>query len=290
LHRKPTRILLRHEPQPNVEACRKVSISFIDLYLLLFEYKQLQMDKEEFDKLERERLARIEFFERHADEDIYDTFRYRIPGNGIGVYYKHGFSSVFDEHQKFYFRTPHKIHRDWYLFNAFDNDYAIIEKTFLSEIEEHQEYDKLGLIHISGEITVPFIYDYFGEDFLADKYILAKKDGKYGYIDCNGNIMSEFKYDDGGLDREWLTTKNYETVRIGELQGVVNWECKEIIPVEFKDIDVRSVFSWETIKTPEMEAKALQEDKIECTAPDGKKYLWNHYTGLLEVDEFEIIE
>ena len=107
----------------------------------------------------------------------------------------------------------------------FNGDYAVVRKD-----------SKSGVINKEGQEIIPLEYDeiddYYGT---LSKYgiVEAKKDGKFGYLDANGNVTSEFKYSDD-------IVRSYGPIsKINDLDGSVIVLSGMIgeLPEHYKDVD-----------------------------------------------------
>lgn len=54
---------------------------------------------------------------------------------------------------------------------------------------------RCGLMALNGRIITPPLFDAAGDNFNRTNVILVKRDGKYGYLRYDGQIIAEFKYD-----------------------------------------------------------------------------------------------
>lgn len=96
------------------------------------------------------------------------------------------------------------IHEDDYnLTDKIDNNRQIVSKTSESDDAE-KSVTKYGLIDEKGKLVTDIIYDSIGpavdgddedQNFIHRDIVVAKKDGKYGYINSRtGKEISDFKY------------------------------------------------------------------------------------------------
>ena len=96
---------------------------------------------------------------------------------------------------------------------------------------------KIGLLDLVGRKLTPAIYEdfcftYDWSLFTTDFQIVAKKDGKWGIIDFEGNIVCPFKYD--RIVR--VKGSMYHLVIKNGKQGVVNHRGKLVIPCSMDSI------------------------------------------------------
>lgn len=107
---------------------------------------------------------------------------------------------------------PFKYDKSFYL----NNGYA--------RVQENGHY---GIINKNGKVLVPFIYADLGYFYESDeKYITAKKDGKWGYISYDkGKTIIPFEYESAGGYNEGL----FSAKRNGKW-GYVDKENKVVIP------------------------------------------------------------
>lgn len=81
--------------------------------------------------------------------------------------------------------------------NRINSDLYDYRGTFCDEIAKITKNGKYGWINENGEVIIPCIYD-FAFDF-SEGMASVKKDDKYGYIDKSGNVIIGFCYDFGGM-------------------------------------------------------------------------------------------
>lgn len=93
----------------------------------------------------------------------------------------------------------------------------------------------------TGEVAIPFIYEDLGN--YSEGLIMAKKDGKYGYLDINNNIIIPFIYEDAkdfsqGKALVYKQTGYVNTI-IGLIPqrkcGYINNNGDVVIPIKFDD-------------------------------------------------------
>ena len=90
---------------------------------------------------------------------------------------------------------------------------------------------------LSGYETIEAIDNYDSKQniWFSDSVLRAKKDGKYGLIDFNGNRVVDFEYDE---IISLPTIKNEFLVKRAGNVGLVNEKGQFIIPVQYKEIKV----------------------------------------------------
>ena len=101
----------------------------------------------------------------------------------------------------------------------------------------YEEDGKIGLLDLVGRKLSPAIYEdfcftYDWSLFTTDFQIVAKKDGKWGIVDFEGNIVCPFKYD--RIVR--IKDSMYHLAVKNGKQGVVNHRGKLIIPCSMDSI------------------------------------------------------
>ena len=74
--------------------------------------------------------------------------------------------------------------------------------------------DKVGFKNENGELVIPYKYDDAMQYEVENEPIVVKLNNKWGFVDCNGNALSDFKYD------EIKSLKEAMKVRIGDKWGV----------------------------------------------------------------------
>src|SRR5690554_3998675 len=92
-----------------------------------------------------------------------------------------------------------------------------------------KDQEQYGLMHHSGKVVVPAIYDEEIKDFAADKPFPVKKSGKYGFLNPQGKLVVPFVYDwaSSFSDRHF----GYATVRKDGKQGMIDKEGEVVIPI-----------------------------------------------------------
>lgn len=90
---------------------------------------------------------------------------------------------------------------------------------------------KYGFVNKNGEEQIPFEYDDL-ESFLGVAYT-AKKNGKWGLIDKANNILIPFEYDD---HFKYAGKGLYHTSKNGK-KGMIDEQNKVLIPFEYEDIE-----------------------------------------------------
>ena len=85
-------------------------------------------------------------------------------------------------------------------FEKYSPEALIAYKEFPKAGEEHHLVKKYGAFDSDFNLIIPFEYDMLGnrnsKPYIENNIINAKKDGKWGYIDLNNNIVIDFQFDD----------------------------------------------------------------------------------------------
>lgn len=93
------------------------------------------------------------------------------------------------------------------------------------------EDDMIGFIDKRGELVIPCIYESANLSFSEDGICAVQKDGKWGYIDRDNNIVIPFEYDDAyGADA------GLASVIKGEKCGLVDYQNRIVTDFEYDDI------------------------------------------------------
>jgi hypothetical protein len=87
-----------------------------------------------------------------------------------------------------------------------------------------------GVVNLKNETVVPFIYEMIESYSDELNLALAKKDGKYGFIDRTGKTIIPFMYNGG-----WQSEK-YLVVKKDGKWGIITVDNKTILPFEYYDI------------------------------------------------------
>jgi hypothetical protein len=113
-----------------------------------------------------------------------------------------------------------------------------------------QKDGKWGFIDVNGDEIVPLIYDRVC-DFTYGDFVVIELDGKMGYVHKSGKVIVEPMYDEayGFGDNE------YAEVKLDGKKGFVNQEGQEVVPLiydefEFGENEIKGRIGnkWETIK------------------------------------------
>lgn len=91
---------------------------------------------------------------------------------------------------------------------------------------------KYGIVNIKGDIIVPFIYEYMSNTY--DKYLKVLKNNKWGFIDrTNGNIITSIKYDYIGE----FGIGTFILAKLNGKYGYINRDERIKIPFKYDNID-----------------------------------------------------
>ena len=97
-----------------------------------------------------------------------------------------------------------------------------------------KEYQGVGFIDTTGKETVPLLYE-DARDRLDDStpLLAVKKDGRWGFVDLDGNKKIEFIYD--GV---FPFKDGYAVVENNGYRGLIDSSGREIVPLEFSNVEV----------------------------------------------------
>ena len=162
--------------------------------------------------------------------------------NGYLVAKKEGRYGIIDSknEEKLYFNyISINYNKQLELYVAEDTDFksSIIDKKFevkligiLSELNEDKKYIKM---HINGE------YKYYNSDFeekenteilKGNTLFLSKKNGKFGYINSNGEVVVDYIYDDGTEQNKF----GYVAVQKNGKWGSIDSKGKVVVEPKYK--------------------------------------------------------
>mgnify|MGYP004625820107 FL=1 len=116
-----------------------------------------------------------------------------------------------------------------YKTSIIDNQYNIKATGILSEINTDEEYirmrvdDDYKYYNLKGEEISNI------EALKNNTIFLSKKDGKYGFVDKKGNVITEYIYDDATEQNQY----GYAAVKKDGLWGSIDKEGKEIIEPKY---------------------------------------------------------
>ena len=96
----------------------------------------------------------------------------------------------------------------------------------------------------TGELLTDFIYEECSRVGFVDGVLPVKKDGKWGYVNDNGEEITEFIYDASGIGGEsiWTYTKmyastnGYTVVRQGDKWGLIDNKGNTVVEPIYDDI------------------------------------------------------
>ena len=95
----------------------------------------------------------------------------------------------------------------------------------------HDEDNMTGFINKSGELVIPCIYESYSDGFSEDGLCAVQKDGKWGYIDRDNNIVIPFEYDGAyGADVGLASV-----IKDGKC-GLVDYQNRVVADLEYDDI------------------------------------------------------
>lgn len=123
-----------------------------------------------------------------------------------------------------------KAEREDFKTDLIDNNLSVKVTGTISEINSSKGYIK---VRENGE------YNYYNfklekknavEIFTSNTLFLAKKDGKYGYADKNGNVIIDYIYDDATEQNDY----GYVAVKSGGVWGALDQNGKNVISPSYK--------------------------------------------------------
>ena len=100
----------------------------------------------------------------------------------------------------------------------FEYDEILLKRGYIVVVQNHKQ----GLYHLNGEEILKPIFEFIYPTW-KDPYIMARKDGKYGYVDQQGKTVIPFQYENArnfkwGRASVLYKDQSYEIKRSGE-----NW-------------------------------------------------------------------
>lgn len=116
-------------------------------------------------------------------------------------------------------KIPLELEGNVKILYPFQEDYTVIESN-----------DKLGLINLLGDVTVPCNFEEIGD--IVNHKAIAKLDSGYGVITTSNKKVVEFKYDEITYSQ---SIDSYLT-KIKDKYGLVTGEGTEILPPEYDEI------------------------------------------------------
>lgn len=91
-------------------------------------------------------------------------------------------------------------------------------------------YDNYGVIDTDEKVIIPIEYDFIVD--YSEKKFCACKDGKWGYIDINNNVVIDFIFDDANSFSEGLASVSMID-KDKELYGYINSSNNLVIPYKY---------------------------------------------------------
>jgi len=95
------------------------------------------------------------------------------------------------------------------------------------------------LINRHGEEVYTISREYSDAQILSDQLIAVKLYDRWGIIDRHGKIIVNFKYDDISPAMGYYGRANYIIIKTCELEGLMDYDCKVIIPCKYNRIFVK---------------------------------------------------
>lgn len=161
----------------------------------------------------------------HTDSTlVYDYLYgyYKIYQNGKGEIYNLQVEKILNHRfeDAFQINSPFKYHGVWV--DAKPNDFTY-QFAFLQN-------GKIGACNEKGQVLIPAQYEHI-DAAMKDRYIIMK-DGKFGVIDHNNNVVIEptFTYIQYYVD--------YFRVVDGTKKGIMSLNGDTLVPIEFKEVNI----------------------------------------------------
>ena len=85
---------------------------------------------------------------------------------------------------------------------------------------------KFGFIDTNNNLVIPLMYD--GAISFSEGLAAVKKEAKWGFIDKTGRVVIDFKYHDA-----WLFNEDLAAVKMNQKWGFINKRGQEVIPFRF---------------------------------------------------------
>lgn len=221
---------------------------------------------------------------------------YWLPGRNEKKYiyledYQKKLLYAFDYTGKLIFEIPYQIYETD--LPMLENNRAIVCDNFDYEYGIEEKY---ALIDETGKLITDFIYEHVGEQWLDGKYIAAKRNGKYGFIEKDGNVIIDYQFDWVNVDTDWMNHPNYEkvdvlinTINDKEIyaHGIVDWNCQLIIEPIYKEIYIKEIWIDDGLTDIVELTKPihLKYDKFILTDFEDNKFIWTYEEGLKETNE-----
>jgi hypothetical protein len=112
-----------------------------------------------------------------------------------------------------------------------------------------QKDGKWGFINVNGNEIIPLIYD-MACNFTYGDIVVVELDGKMGYVHKSGKVVVEPKYDEATL----FGDDEYAWVELNGKKGFINQEGQEVVPLIYEELEFgeeeikgRIGDKWETI-------------------------------------------
>ena len=111
-----------------------------------------------------------------------------------------------------------------------DNDFKVVLSGILSELNKENGYMKLKVGDEYKYYNFKFEEKDIKDVLSSNNLFVSKKDGKYGFLDKDGNIVVEYIYDEAQEQNQY----GFAAVKKGNLWGAINREGKETITPKYK--------------------------------------------------------
>lgn len=166
----------------------------------------------------------------------------------------------------------------------FDNGVAFVVNDPAKEYIDR----KYALMDFYGNILTDF-FDSIDEGWIDNTYISVERNGKLGYIDKSGRLVTDFRFDWCGIDYEWINLSSiYEIVRIeSKREGVIVelglFTFTGMLALEpvYKEIEIKAKYY--SFENGRERTDALLNDVVFATDFNGNKFRWTHHHGLEKI-------
>ena len=115
---------------------------------------------------------------------------------------------------------------------------------------------KYGKINKNLELVIPLEYDSLSD--ISHDYIIATKDNKYGYINIKNDVIIPFEY-----DKAYSGENGFFTVGLNDKYGIIDKNNKVVVPLEYDDISEINNGTVYAVKNQKVYLIKLSENHID---------------------------
>ena len=159
--------------------------------------------------------------------------------------------------------------------------------SFLKHFRIIKKENKYGVVNIDGEVIKQCIYSdvMTKEKYMRNKvcnFLALKLNDKWGFIDSNGNDVTQFKYEEIAIYDDSTFTAKYD----GRF-GVSDYQNNTLIPFKYDEIDYKMDEKCPITRVKLNERYGLYNSKNEEVLPCEYGVFYSNDYGYLTIQKFE---